>query len=86
MPLYIMREKTIVVSLMSELLIQTRGNLSQVAKQLGINRGTLYNYYDKGTDMLLIKNGDKWIPVAPISRRDDAQDIDIRELIFGKPK
>lgn len=86
MSLYIMREKTIVVSLMSELLIQTRGNLSQVAKQLGINRGTLYNYYDKGTDMLLIKNGDKWIPVAPISRRDGSQDIDIRELIFGKPK
>ena len=52
-----------------EVLISTRGNISQAAKAIGINRGTLRNYIAKKDKVLLVQVDGKLIPFVADRRQ-----------------
>lgn len=54
---------------LDELLISTRGNISQAAKAIGINRGTLRNYIAKKDKVLLVQIDGKLVPFVADRRQ-----------------
>ncbi|HEI8866106.1 TPA: protein ninH [Serratia odorifera] len=50
-----------------DMLVETRGNMAEVARRLGINRSTVYKYaYDRTAQLHVVVNG---VFMAAIGRR-----------------
>lgn len=52
-----------------EVLISTRGNISQAALKIGINRGTLRNYIAKKDKVLLVEIEGRLVPFVADRRQ-----------------
>jgi len=58
-----MQTKMIEVADLEQLMIKHRGNITQAAKEIGLNRGTLRRYINgDGSNVILVKDGEKFAP------------------------